>query len=216
MTTIIFVRHGQSTGNLAGVYCGQLDFPLTDKGKEQAVLLGNYLKNRYQIDAIYASDLCRAVQTAEPTARLFGLEISPEEDMREICVGEWQGQDADMIIRTRVEEMHRWRTDLTYAPKGGESFGQLRERVFRFVDRVLDKHRDQTVAVFGHAGAIGTILARYVTDSEKRNEITGGIELLNTEMCIFRFDGEKFIEVVEWGYRPHLPARATRSPENVV
>ena len=42
MTTMIIVRHGQSTGNVEGLYCGQLDFPLTQKGRAQAELAGAY------------------------------------------------------------------------------------------------------------------------------------------------------------------------------
>ena len=104
MTTLIMVRHGLSTGNLEGVYCGQLDYPLAEKGFAQAALTGKYLKKNYHIDHIYSSDLLRAMQTAEPTARAFGLEIIPESDLREIGVGEWQGQNAEMIIQTKVEE----------------------------------------------------------------------------------------------------------------
>lgn len=216
MTTLIIVRHGQSTGNVEGLYCGQLDFPLTKKGFAQAELAGAYLKEAYQIDAIYASDLCRAMQTAEPTARAFGLEIIPDKDLRETCVGEWQGHDADMICRTKAEEINRWRTDWSYAPKGGETLQQLHDRVHRFLDRVLAEHRDETVAVFGHAGSIGSILGRCIPDREKRREITKDCDLGNAAISVLKFNGSEFVEVTVWDYKKHLEGLSTITSQGVV
>ena len=216
MTTLIMVRHGQSTGNLNGVYCGQMDFPLSEKGFAQADLTGSYLKENYQIDHIYSSDLSRATQTAEPTARAFGLEIIPEPDLREIGVGEWQGQNAEMIIQTKKEEMHRWRTDWSYAPKGGESFGQLKERVDRFLCRVLDAHRDQTIAVFSHCGAIGFILAYCIPDKEERTALKNDRDFYNASVTVLRFEGRKFVDFLVLNSIEHLASLSTQTDGDVV
>lgn len=216
MTTLIMVRHGLSTGNLEGVYCGQLDYPLAEKGFAQAELTGPYLKEHYHIDHIYSSDLARAMQTAEPTARAFGLETIPETDLREICVGEWQGQNAEMIIQTKREEMHRWRTDWSYAPKGGESFGQLKERVERFLCRVLDEHRDQTIAAFSHCGAMGLILAYCIPDREERRAATKDQDFRNASITVLRFEGRRFVDILDIGYVGHLESLATKTDGNVV
>ena len=216
MTTMIIVRHGQSTGNVEGLYCGQLDFPLTQKGRAQAELAGAYLKETYQIDAIYASDLCRAMQTAEPTARAFGLEIIPDKDLRETCVGEWQGYDAEMILQTRAEEVKRWKTDWSYAPKGGETLQQLQDRVRHFLDRVLVEHRDETIAVFGHAGSIGSIMGQCIPDRETRREITKEQDLGNAAVTVLKFDGSEFVEVVVWNYKKYLEGLSTITSQGVV
>ena len=70
MTTLIFVRHGQSKYNRSRKFTGQQDAPLTMLGREQAERTAIYL-DRFPITRIYASDLIRAVQTAEPTVMRF-------------------------------------------------------------------------------------------------------------------------------------------------
>ena len=91
MTTLIFIRHTQSEGNLLDVCSGQLDFPLVDQGFSQAERVADYLQKNYSIDAIYASDLCRTVQTARPTANAFGLDIVSDPRLREVSAGSWEG-----------------------------------------------------------------------------------------------------------------------------
>lgn len=216
MTTLILVRHGQSTGNLMGVYCGQIDFPLSDLGFAQAERTGAYLKENYSIDTIYSSDLVRAMQTAEPTARAFGLKTIPDVDLREICVGEWQGVDADLIFRTKAEEMKRWRTDSSYAPKGGESFGELRVRINRFLDRVLEANQDQTVAVFAHAGTIGTILARCIPDREERLALAKNGTFENASVTILRFCRRDYVDYLLVDYEGHLAGLSSQTDGNVV
>lgn len=216
MTTLILVRHGQSTGNLMGVYCGQIDFPLSDLGFAQAERTGAYLKENYSIDTIYSSDLVRAMQTAEPTARAFGLKTIPDVDLREICVGEWQGQNADLIFQTKAEEMKRWRTESDYAPKGGESFGELRVRINRFLDRVLEANQDQTVAVFAHAGTIGTILARCISNKEERLALVKNGELENASVTVLHFCGRDYVDYLTVGYYEHLTGIFSQTDGNVV
>lgn len=216
MTTLILVRHGQSTGNLMGVYCGQIDFPLSDLGFAQAERTGAYLKENYSIDTIYSSDLVRAMQTAEPTARAFGLKTIPDVDLREICVGEWQGQNADLIFQTKAEEMKRWRTESDYAPKGGESLGELRVRINRFLDRVLEANQDQTVAVFAHAGTIGTILARCIPNREERLALVKNGDFENASITVLRFCGRDYVDYLTVGYYEHLTGIFSQTDGNVV
>lgn len=63
MTKLIFVRHGESDGNHLLRFIGQGDLPLTEKGRKQADLAAEYLKDE-AIDAFFASDLSRAFETA--------------------------------------------------------------------------------------------------------------------------------------------------------
>ncbi len=216
MTTLILVRHGQSTGNLQGVYCGQLDFPLSELGFLQAERTGEYLKEKYSIDAIYASDLARAMQTAEPTARAFGLEVIPAEGLREICVGEWQGLNADWVYENKKEEMLRWKTDWSYAIKGGESFHQLQARINLFLDRVLDEHPDQTVAMFAHAGTIGTILARCIPDRDARLALLKKGDFENASVTVLHFCGRDYVEHLDVAYDEHVEGMSSQTGKDVV
>ena len=60
---LILVRHGQSTANARGIWQGQLDFPLSDEGRQQAGMAGLAL-SRESLDGLYASPLSRAFETA--------------------------------------------------------------------------------------------------------------------------------------------------------
>ena len=90
MTTVIFIRHGQSDCNLTRHFAGQIDAKLTDLGRAQAQSAAKALQ-KFPITRIYASPLSRATNTAKPTAELLGLEITPEPGLCEIAAGAWEG-----------------------------------------------------------------------------------------------------------------------------
>ena len=90
MTRLIVIRHGFSQNNAVRRFTGQADVPLSDIGREQALCVADYLTKNEQIDAIYASDLSRAVDTVAPTAGRLGLSVIPEPalwetDVERIC-----------------------------------------------------------------------------------------------------------------------------------
>ena len=72
ITSIMFVRHGETLWNQQRRYQGQADSPLSELGLAQAELVGKFLSSR-RIDAVYTSDLGRAVQTADCIAKHHGL-----------------------------------------------------------------------------------------------------------------------------------------------
>ena len=67
-TTLLLIRHGESKANEKKFFAGHLNVELSEKGKAQAVLTANYVAENYQVDTIYASDLSRAYNTAQPLA----------------------------------------------------------------------------------------------------------------------------------------------------
>jgi len=89
---IILIRHGQSTANASGVWQGQLDYPLSGEGQRQARYAGLALSGE-TFDAMYASPLSRAFETAEIIAREAGFtaKIIPIEGMTERHGGVLQG-----------------------------------------------------------------------------------------------------------------------------
>jgi broad specificity phosphatase PhoE len=81
---IILIRHGRSTANASGVWQGQLDFPLSERGELQAADTGRALKGT-KISGVYASPLSRAFETAKIVAREAGFpgEVVPLPDLME-------------------------------------------------------------------------------------------------------------------------------------
>jgi broad specificity phosphatase PhoE len=69
----LLIRHGQSTANASGVWQGQMEFPLSEEGRRQALLAGKALAGE-RLDAIYSSPLARAFETAEIIARETGFQ----------------------------------------------------------------------------------------------------------------------------------------------
>ena len=96
-TKIIIVRHGESLGNLNHIMLGHTDIDLAPRGFLQAEAAAEFLKDE-QIDRVYSSDLIRAMHTAEPHAKLRGMEVIPSRKLRECYVGDWENVPLDEIV----------------------------------------------------------------------------------------------------------------------
>lgn len=153
-TRIYFIRHGESESNLIHQFAGSLNMPLTDKGREQALLTANHLKN-VDFSAVYASDLSRAFETGRFVADAHNVPLTPERRLREIHAGEWEGETYSALEEKFLDTYGVWRTQigLTCCP-GGESVVQLQQRVCECVKEIVRLHPDQSVCVATHATPI--------------------------------------------------------------
>ena len=143
---LVLWRHGQTQWNVEGRFQGQSDIPLDAVGAEQAERAARLLA-ALRPDAIYCSDLSRAVATAAPLARLTGLPVLPDKDLRERYGGEWEGL-TDAEIRTRYPEEHR-----SWLPPGGESSAAVAERAGTALEKIAAGLRPGTLAVVVSHGA---------------------------------------------------------------
>jgi len=100
VTTLLLVRHGETDWNADGRLQGQTDRPLSDFGRRQARQLADELAGE-ELEAIYASDLSRARETAEIIGDRLGLATVLDPDLREKDWGTWEGLSA--VERDRVE-----------------------------------------------------------------------------------------------------------------
>ncbi len=214
MTTLIFVRHGQSVSNLEQRFTGQHETPLTDLGHEQAEATARYLDS-FHIDAIYSSDLSRSMQTAQHTAARRGMEILPEVRFREIDAGLWEGRKYTELRDAYPENYEKWRTDLGHAhPEGGESVIELSERVWEGVRAVLAKHPDQTVAVFTHATPVRVMACRwYGIPVERAAEVPF---CTNASVSVAQYENTDFHSLVQYSYDQHQGAHITALPRDLV
>jgi broad specificity phosphatase PhoE len=118
---LILVRHGESTGNAAGLLLGRIDAPLTDRGRAQAQSLGGSLSG---ITRVISSPLERARDTA--AALDLGLPIEIDDRWVELDYGEFDGQPLSSVP---AEVWKRWRSDPNYRPPGGETLAEAGVRV---------------------------------------------------------------------------------------
>jgi broad specificity phosphatase PhoE len=150
LTTLIFIRHGETDWNAQQRWQGHSDTQLNDVGREQARRLADELE---PVDAGYSSDLARARETAEILAARLGLEVRLDPRLRERGFGAWEGMTMNEIESSFPEEQARWRAGKA-AGVGEESFEAFAARVGDFLEAVGRRHEGETVLVVAHGGTI--------------------------------------------------------------
>jgi probable phosphoglycerate mutase len=167
MDTFLCIRHAQSTMNAEGLWQGQADPPLSDEGREQAHALAERLAGD-SLSLLVASDLRRARETAEITARELGIATELEPGLRELDVGAWSGLAREEIARRWPDEFARFRTgDLDVRAGGGETRRELRTRVLAALRSLQERYRGERIGVVTHLGVIRTL--------------SPGLQILNAE-----------------------------------
>ncbi len=133
---------------------GQTDIPLNEVGREQAAVAARYLA-ALEPDAIFASDLSRAAETAGALARLTGLSVKLDADLRERHGGAWEGL-TDTEIREQYPEAFA-----SWVPPGGETAAAVADRASSALLRIADGMTGGSLAVVtGHGANLGLGLAR--------------------------------------------------------
>ena len=142
MVTILLARHGETDWNAQGRWQGWADPPLNETGREQARALAAQLRDTL-FDAVYASDLGRAHQTAVIVAEPHGVPVVADPALREIDVGRWSG-----LTRTEIDER------FSGERAGGETREQHASRVLAAVERIAREHRGQRILIVTHGGTM--------------------------------------------------------------
>jgi alpha-ribazole phosphatase len=155
---LLLVRHATAEGH--GRFQGQLDVSLTSAGRREFPHLCEKC-SRYPVQAVYASDLRRARQTAGAIARKLGLAVNLRPELREIHFGEWEGLSWNQIATRFPEQSTLW---IERFPRqtisGGEPIGQFRKRIAAAVREIVAANRGQCALVVTHAGVIRFTLGR--------------------------------------------------------
>jgi broad specificity phosphatase PhoE len=132
---LILVRHGETVHNVNRITQGWGDSELSERGREQVLLLAERLKDM-QPTALYSSPLGRAMSTARAIADATGLEIVQLDDLREMNYGRWEGR-AFLDIRREDEDLYRrWIVEEDCACPEGESHADVRRRMLRAFETV--------------------------------------------------------------------------------
>lgn len=161
MTTLLIIRHGESTANGKGFVAGHIDVPLSERGRAQAETTATYIVENYCVDKIYSSDLKRAFYTAFPLSEKLKKVIIAEKNFREIFAGRWQGKTFDELVKNYSESYGIWLNDIGNAvPDGGESTKELSERIFNCIDKIAQDNDGKTVVIVTHATSIRALLCK--------------------------------------------------------
>lgn len=155
MTKLLMVRHGLSLANQEGFFAGQADVPLLPAGRLQARATGEFLRQHYAVDKVYASDLVRAGETGAVLAEMLACPLETDQGLREIYAGAWQRQTFDYLTAHYPESYGVWRHDIGKArcPEG-ESVAEMGGRIRKTLERICRENPGKTLAIATHATPI--------------------------------------------------------------
>jgi len=180
-TTVLLVRHGQTSSNVTGFYMGWSDEDLNEVGYTQVRSLSSRLAS-LPIASVYTSPLRRAYTTAAILAEPHKLELKFSDDLTEIRLGDWQGLHMDEIKRRWPELWQQSRIDPSeLTMPNGESFGQVTERAVRAFEMIVEANQGKLVAIVTH-DVIIRVLAAYILGVS--NSIHRRFEINNTSLSV--------------------------------
>lgn len=160
---LIIWRHGETTHNAAGIWQGQLDAPLSERGIEQARAAAPAVA-AYEPSIIVSSDLQRADRTAATLGALVELPVRRDPRFREINVGVWSGMTTAQVLRqwpevqaaiSRGEDPRRGET--------GETVEEVAVRSHAGLIALLQELEDRQTAVVTAHGVSGRAMAAALT-----------------------------------------------------
>ncbi|WP_426561126.1 bifunctional RNase H/acid phosphatase [Angustibacter sp. McL0619] len=157
--TLVLLRHGVTAHTVDRRFSGSGgEGPaLTELGRDQAAAAAEVLVAVEPFDAVVASPMLRAQQTAEVVAARLGLDVRTEPAWTECEFGDWEGLTTAEVSERWPQEYRAWLDSTAVPPPGGESFDELDGRVLRVRDRTIARHPRGRVLVVTHAGPIKTL-----------------------------------------------------------
>lgn len=201
-THLIVIRHGETAWNRERRLQGQIDIPLNDTGRAQARALAEALTGE-PIDAVYSSDLGRAMETATPLAQALGLRVRAEPRLRERCYGALENMTYAEVAEKRPEDFARWQARVPdFAPPGGESLREFHERAVEAALSVARRHPGERIAVVAHGGVLDCL---YREATGMTLEAPRQHELLNASVNRLRCDSAN-LTLLQWADVSHLEA----------
>lgn len=155
---LIIIRHGETEQNVKKIMQGQIHGKLTKKGINQAKSVARKFKNE-KIDAIYSSDLRRAVHTTREIAKFHKVPIYYTKELRERNAGIFNGRHSDHY---HVAQKNSGLPNIAFRAKGGESTIDTKRRLERFSKKLNKEYKDKTVLLVTHGIAIKCLASIYL------------------------------------------------------
>jgi broad specificity phosphatase PhoE len=194
ITSLYFVRHGESEANAAQLFAGQTDSPLTPNGREQAKLVAKALRP-VPFDRIVASTLSRTKDTAAEIAAGRGVPVETFADLQEIDLGDAAGKPFDELRGLPGHDGDGF----TQWP-GGESLDQVVARAMRVIDRLVGESPGKTICVVGHGGVTRILVSGFMGVLPKLIRVPA----TNTNITVVTHDPERGYVVEEMFKDSHL------------
>lgn len=161
MTRLHFIRHGETNWNSEGRIQGQTDSQLNQAGREQAIALKESLAS-IPLSRVYASSSVRARDTAVLAFGHLPVEFIYLDELREIFLGDWEGQLYAEVERVYPDHMDHFRNaPHRFDYPGAETFAELQERGLTVVNDIIQENKSREVAIVSHGALIKSVLSHY-------------------------------------------------------
>ena len=191
-TQLILIRHGQTPANLANLWHGSTDTPLTDEGHRQADRMGQYVYDNFpHCNKVYCSPLERTRHTANALAKRLDQIPEPHNDLQEYVIGEWEGEHFNSL-KNKHYFFDKLKGDPHFAPTGGESIHNVSHRVTTAFHEIADNHKGEGVAIVSHGAALAIALATLLhQDYYEWNQF----QFENTSVSVLRMAPDMKLEI---------------------
>jgi broad specificity phosphatase PhoE len=150
VSSLLFVRHGQTEANRTGVLLGRLDPPLNATGREQIAAVAERIAPLAPT-RVLSSPLLRARESAGVIGARCGVDVEIDDRLVEVDYGQYDGV---VLMELPPDLVRAWRTDEHFAPPGGESLASVQKRMTAFSDEMLATHVDGPVVAVSHVSPI--------------------------------------------------------------
>ncbi|MBR5696767.1 MAG: histidine phosphatase family protein [Paludibacteraceae bacterium] len=201
MTRFYLVRHGQTDWNQEKRMQGQHETDLTPLGKKQAIALGERLED-IEFDLVYSSPQRRAMETTRLILGKRQIPIIPDDALKEILMGDWQGILIEDLMEEYPEEIDLfWHHPEQYRREGCETYDDVRKRAGQFMERTAAENPGKNILVVTHGALLKTLYTYF--KYQPIAEIAHAVHPLSTAIAIVeKRDG--IWNVMSWNDTEHL------------
>lgn len=219
MTRLYLIRHAEAEGNLYRRVHGWYNSRITPVGRLQIKRLEERISQRVhageRIDALYASDLSRTMETAGAVSRAAGVPIRPCPGLREIQSGEWEDLPWGYCSRNHPDLLRDYTAYPDWRVPGGESAEELCIRLSGTLFDILAENEGNSVCLVSHSVAIRALLcAIYDLTAADLNAVP---MVSNASVSAFDYDGSVFtpVYVNDASHTADIVQLKARLPEGV-
>lgn len=201
---ILLIRHGETEWNRMRRMQGHIDIPLSEVGRRQALALAAALTTE-RPQVIYASDLQRARDTAQPTADMLDLPVTLDPGLRERCFGAFEGLMYEEIgarypqafARMQARDPH---VQFPAGERKAETLTDFYRRAVGAVARIARRHEGSKLAIVTHGGVLDCL---YREATGKAIDAERDFSIVNAAINRLRWQSGRFT-LLAWGDDAHL------------
>lgn len=198
---LYIARHGETLWNTQKRMQGWGNSDLTDLGTKQAKLLGQHLKE-IEFNQVVCSPLGRTVETAKLIIGDRPLEMSVNDNFKEMGFGSWEGQSPD-TLRSKYPEAYKnlWTQAHNYVPVDGETFKELQDRIIKGLDQIIQANPKGNVLLVTHGMTIQVLLLHM--KGLPLNQLWDRNVVHPSSLTVIDIDGDH-VEIIKEGDISHL------------